>query len=204
MAKIAEENNQTQSIIKEDARIVRTKRDLANALEELLKEKSFDEISIKEITDKALISKNTFYNNFEDKNDLLNFLFVRYEGDLIKVVKPILDKTFRTTRYFSYKKVIEIIVHFFYTTDLPIKEIIEHDSSKILLYSLNAFIQETFLKLEEKYKALITKTESQQLVRIFFSGAFASMIYFAYADNMQIPEKDLVKVVMKISLPVIE
>ena len=74
--------------IKEDARIVRTKRDLANALEELLEEKSFDEISIKEITDKALISKNTFYNNFEDKNDLLTFLFARYEAYLIKDVKP--------------------------------------------------------------------------------------------------------------------
>lgn len=47
----------TTNTIKEDARIVRTKRDLANALEELLKEKSIDDISIKDITDKALISK---------------------------------------------------------------------------------------------------------------------------------------------------
>ena len=190
--------------IKEDARIVRTKRDLANALEELLEEKSFDEISIKEITDKALISKNTFYNNFEDKNDLLTFLFARYEAYLIKDVKPILDKAFRTTRFFSYKKVIEVIVHFFYTTDLPIREIIEHDSSRILLYSLNVFIQETLLKLGEKYKALISKNDSPELTRFYFSGAFSSLIYFCYANNMEISEKELAKIITKVSFPVIE
>ena len=53
--------DETTIINKEDARIVRTKRDLANALEDLLKERSMSEISIKDITDRALISKNTFY-----------------------------------------------------------------------------------------------------------------------------------------------
>ena len=67
-------------INKEDARIVRTKRDLANALEDLLKERSMSEISIKDITDRALISKNTFYNNFNDKNELLVFLLERCEN----------------------------------------------------------------------------------------------------------------------------
>ena len=66
--------NSVENHVKEDARIIRTKRDLANALEELLQERNFDELSVKDITDKAMISKNTFYNNFQDKNELLNFL----------------------------------------------------------------------------------------------------------------------------------
>ena len=45
---------------KEDGRIIRSKRDLANALIELLQEKNYDDIGIKEITDKARVSKNTF------------------------------------------------------------------------------------------------------------------------------------------------
>ena len=81
-----------QNSTKEDARIVRTKRDLANALEELLQEKNFDELSVKDITDRALISKNTFYNNFQDKNELLNFLFERYREQLLKDIQPYIDK----------------------------------------------------------------------------------------------------------------
>ena len=54
------EQTTSTPIAKEDARVVRTKRDLRNALEELLQEKNFDELSVKDITDKALISKNTF------------------------------------------------------------------------------------------------------------------------------------------------
>ena len=55
---------------KEDGRIIRSKRDLANALIELLQEKNYDDIGIKEITDKARVSKNTFYNNFKDNPSL--------------------------------------------------------------------------------------------------------------------------------------
>ena len=49
--------SEEEKILKEDVRTIRTKRDLANALEELLQEKNFDEIAIKDITDAALISK---------------------------------------------------------------------------------------------------------------------------------------------------
>ncbi len=195
------ENSQVS--IKEDARIVRTKRDLANALEDLLKEKSFDDISIKDITDRALISKNTFYNNFDDKNQLLVFLMQRYEAEVIKDVKPILDKAFRSTRFFSYKKTIEIIVHFFYVTDLPIKEIIQKDSSKILFYSLNVFIQNIFERLEEKYSAILSKNTSSKIANVYFAGAFASTIYFAYLDNLSMNEADLSKDIIKLSFPVV-
>lgn len=194
----------TTDTIKEDARIVRTKRDLANALEELLKEKSIDDISIKDITDKALISKNTFYNNFNDKNELLVFLFERYEQSLIKEIKPILDKTFYATRIFSFKKVVELIVHFFYTTSLPIKEIIQHDSSKVLFYALDVFIQDIFKRLEKNYDKFITKKVNSEITGPFYGGAFASTIYFAYVNGLKMSEKEMAKDLLRLTLPVIE
>ena len=57
-----------------DVRVQRSRRDLMNALESLLPEKSFDDITVKDITDRALVSKNTFYNNFKDKEELLEYL----------------------------------------------------------------------------------------------------------------------------------
>lgn len=189
--------------VKEDARIIRTKRDLANALEELLKEKSIEDISIKDITDKALISKNTFYNNFNDKNELLVFLFKRYEDELLNEVKPNLDKKFFLTKIFDFKKCIEIIVHYFYTTNLPFSQMILNDTSHVLFYSLNTFIQDMFTRIEINYGNFLTKKVSNNISFVFYAGAFSSTIYFAYLNNLSIDEKTITKDLVKLAYPIV-
>lgn len=57
---------------KEDARITRSKRDLRNALIELLKERSFDKITVTDVCKKAMINKMTFYKYYQDKYTLLD------------------------------------------------------------------------------------------------------------------------------------
>lgn len=49
---------------KEDARVTRSKRDLALALQDLLRTKNFDDITIKEISQTAMVSKLTFTITF--------------------------------------------------------------------------------------------------------------------------------------------
>lgn len=65
----------------------KTKIYLSNALLELLKEKSFDKIKVTEICDKALIHKTTFYNHFEDKYELLNFVLLKIHNDITSNTK---------------------------------------------------------------------------------------------------------------------
>lgn len=72
---------------KEDARVTRSKRDLALALQDLLRTKNFDDITIKEISQTAKVSKLTFYNNFLDKSDLLMFLFHKYSEEVYETLK---------------------------------------------------------------------------------------------------------------------
>jgi len=57
---------------KEDFRIRRTKASIKDAFMILLKEKSYAKISIKEITEKAIVNRNTFYLHYLDKDDLLD------------------------------------------------------------------------------------------------------------------------------------
>ena len=54
-----------------DLRIIKTKNNLYNALLELMKEKSFEEIKVSDICSKALINRSTFYSHYEDKYELL-------------------------------------------------------------------------------------------------------------------------------------
>jgi len=54
-----------------DRRIQKTRRLLHDALLSLLHEKSYDDIVVKEILDRANVGRSTFYSHFRDKDDLL-------------------------------------------------------------------------------------------------------------------------------------
>ncbi|MDE6470334.1 MAG: TetR/AcrR family transcriptional regulator [Eubacterium sp.] len=56
----------------DDLRVRRTQKAIRVAFFELVKEKGFEHISVKDITDRALISRNTFYLHYADKYDLFN------------------------------------------------------------------------------------------------------------------------------------
>ncbi|MDD6651219.1 MAG: TetR family transcriptional regulator [Eggerthellales bacterium] len=53
----------------------RTKLRIANAFEELLSEKSFGKITVQDIADRCVISRQTFYNHFLDKFDLSIWIY---------------------------------------------------------------------------------------------------------------------------------
>lgn len=55
----------------EDRRIRKTRAALLKALLEMLDERSFHEISIKDLTDKADIARPTFYRNFNSTQEIL-------------------------------------------------------------------------------------------------------------------------------------
>ncbi len=61
----------THSSTKVDRRIQRTRALLRDALMQLVQEKSYDQITIQDITDTANVARTTFYLHFKDKEELL-------------------------------------------------------------------------------------------------------------------------------------
>jgi len=53
-----------------DRRAQRTRRQLSGALNELIKEKRFDDITVQNVIDRADVGRATFYSHFRDKEDL--------------------------------------------------------------------------------------------------------------------------------------
>lgn len=76
---------------KDDLRIRKTKLSIKNALFKLSKEKPFEEISVMDITKKALINRSTFYLHYKDKEDLLRSLSEEIFEDLNRYT-PLLTK----------------------------------------------------------------------------------------------------------------
>jgi hypothetical protein len=56
---------------KEDRRMVRTKKCLADALKQLILEKDYDSITVQDIIDRANVGRSTFYTHYESKEQLL-------------------------------------------------------------------------------------------------------------------------------------
>lgn len=54
-----------------DRRVLRTRLALGSALVELMRERSFDDISIDRLLERADVGRTTFYAHFRDKHDLL-------------------------------------------------------------------------------------------------------------------------------------
>jgi len=54
-----------------DRRVIRTRRQLREALLSLILEKGYDGVTIEEITDRADVGRTTFYLHYKDKEELL-------------------------------------------------------------------------------------------------------------------------------------
>jgi AcrR family transcriptional regulator len=54
-----------------DLRVIRTKQSIREALVELMEEKGFEALTVKDITTKAKINRGTFYAHYQDKFDLM-------------------------------------------------------------------------------------------------------------------------------------
>ncbi|WP_309122179.1 TetR/AcrR family transcriptional regulator [Paenibacillus sp.] len=65
-----------------DRRILKTQESLKKAVIELMSEKSFDEITIQDIADRANVNRGTIYLHYQDKYDLLDKLIETHLNEL--------------------------------------------------------------------------------------------------------------------------
>lgn len=65
-----------------DRRILKSQKAIQNAFLEMLLKDGFDMITIKELTEKADISRKTFYLHYVDKYDLLNAVVNKHLEEL--------------------------------------------------------------------------------------------------------------------------
>lgn len=161
-----------------DPRIIRSRRDLATAMEQLLQEKGIDSITIQEIADRAMVSKNTFYNNFKDKEELLEYLFVRYADRLYRVVNPddLLAKG--KTEAEVGRRFLEIAVHFFCEKEKELKRAIENDRFKKLYWCFLKFMTNALRRTSEINPNFLPQSLDREVSIHFYAGALTNIILY--------------------------
>lgn len=187
-----------QGVNNKDARVIRSKRDLANALEELLQEKNYDDITIVEIVDRAMVSKLTFYNNFIDKKDLLTFMFQRYVNDIYSLSSK-LDTSLSIQD--RYKEILRIIIHYIFQSPDKFKKMIKNDSSKTMFWIFSSFIQQTTIKLSSYLSLLVKTTIPTNIIAYYYSGACTSLLYNMFLNsNNNLSEELMVEYIYKLTM----
>ncbi len=79
--------------IKEDRRIRRTKKLLKQALAQLMDEKDFKDITVKDITDRADLNRGTFYLHYTDTYDILN----KIENEILENIQSMINQDMEKT-----------------------------------------------------------------------------------------------------------
>lgn len=84
----------TITMSKVDRRILKSQDAIKKALIELMAEKSFDQISLQEISDRANVSRRTIYLHYLDKFDLLDRLIEEHINELKDLAESASDMDF--------------------------------------------------------------------------------------------------------------
>lgn len=160
---------------------------LAESFKELAKKRPIEKITIREITDKAGVIRPTFYNHFQDKYELLEWIVKR---ELITPAEPLLDNgmlkealvlaltTMEKEKAF-YTKAVYLEGQNSFTDTLK-KSIAELALSRLNKKKINELLPKKWLTAE--------------LVADYFSEALCYAIIEWVKDDMRVPMNELVDI----------
>lgn len=65
-----------------DLRVVRTRKAIQEAFTSLVSERGFDAVTVRDISERAMVNRATFYRHFRDKHELMRWVTDRVLADL--------------------------------------------------------------------------------------------------------------------------
>lgn len=113
---------------KEDLRIKRTRKLLCMSLMDLMQTKSFEKLSVNDICEKAMVHRATFYNHFNDKNDLLNYALDDLQEELFE--KSIEKETYSSQKE-MFMALVECVINFMTENRQKLRLIFNNSSEKM-------------------------------------------------------------------------
>ena len=115
---------------KVDLRIIKTNKVLYEALLELLKDQTFEEIKVSDICNKALVNRSTFYAHFNDKYELVSSFMTDLKHELTSELMNI-DKNISLKEY--YLKLIEVFLNHIDGQEDVYKSILINNRNSIIM-----------------------------------------------------------------------
>lgn len=163
---------------------LRSKEWFSESFVKLLKKKKYENITIKDIYETAGLSRQTFYNLFSGKEDVLRFY-------LSTIYKPIIE-WIESQENPELDRVMSQFTHTLEEKKDMISLILDNHLELMLVEGTNFVVD----KLSETLFHAEQNTTTAMYKRALVSGAIVNAVIFWLKGNMPIPSNELNEIIM--------
>ncbi|PXV95707.1 TetR family transcriptional regulator [Lachnotalea glycerini] len=161
-----------------DIRIIKSKESIEKAFLELLKEKDFDSITVKELLANARINKATFYKYYQDKYDLAHILCQEFMDEYVILLN-------RRQNYSSSNElpiVINNIYRFMFEKRELLTSLLKIHTDDIHLYDdMQCVLKNIYIMMN--HNLLKKHGKDLELCAHIFSSTILSLLEYMYNNN---------------------
>jgi AcrR family transcriptional regulator len=165
---------------KVDRRITKSQEAIKKAVTELMSEKSFDDITIQDIADRADVNRGTIYLHYTDKYDLLDKMIEEHMDNLRELCQSASEMTFQEGNYVWFEYFERN--YLFFTTML---------ASKGAPYFRSRFLELVVDEYKPEVNTLEGKNRglSEEVILQFFSSAIVGAVEWWFKNGMPFPAR---------------
>ena len=184
---------------KEDLRIKRTHKLLRDAMFSLLETNSFDDITVVDICDKAMVHRATFYTHFKDKHDFMEYVAKEKLRDFYKESKLYADFSNKEN---LYRAMISNVLQFVEDNKMMLR-LASQSSNTNFFDSLHNIIYEELLDfLTSSQKNGETYRAPVDIFAIYLTGGLTSIVRWWLASDTGYTKADMAKHIENILLSI--
>lgn len=161
------------------------KEDIANTMEKLLKQQPYSKISINKICADVPVSRRTFYNHFNNKDHLVEWM----------VEKDYMEHAFPLFSYHLGEKGCQAFFGYIKEKAFFYQRILEYDDGSLLskcleiAYAKSTDLSAAFSKPGFKHRKKI----NPMVYRCYASHGIAAVVVYWIEDGMKIPVEDIAR-----------
>lgn len=180
---------------KTDRRSQRTHRLVSSAFVELMGEKSYEEILVQDILDRAGIGRTTFYDHYFDKEDLLDSML---EQQLEMLTQQIAHSTARQRLLPS----LELFEHIYQSPHQHLQVLMRSRAGEPLWEALQTALSRS---IESALATLYAKRRSPPIplpvVSQYLAGTFLTLLKWWVEASMPYPPEQMESIFQQLALP---
>jgi AcrR family transcriptional regulator len=159
---------------------IKSQRWLTETLIELMEEKPYEEISIMDICKKADLSRQTFYNYFDSKDELFRYLLRSMYSDKLSSLKEIPSSNEAISAFVSVVKENPRIVNAIVKNNMG--NLVSAEIFKSITHFLNKFIPDFEYQADFSYHVVL------------LSGALTHFMLYYARNNKELSEEAMTKI----------
>lgn len=172
-----------------DLRIQKTYMALTNTFIKLLEEKRFEDITVNELCDRAMVRRATFYKHFGDKYEFFTFFIREIQAEFDREIAGSLEISAPIDFYIT---IVCRVMKFFKEKDRLVQSVLKSGCFPALLRILSEQVEFDILqKLKEDVEKGCKLIADPEVMAHFFTGAILETLQWWLTHKKPMPQESI-------------